>query len=292
MTWSFISKGAAKAFGGGQASLALANPIASDLSHMRPSLVPGLVAAAERNARRGLSDVALFEVGQIFLGSGENDQRAAAASVRRGRAKAAGEGRHWSGAGEVDAFDAKRDAMALLAALGVASAVQVVPGGPAFLHPGRSATLQVGPKTVVGWFGQLHPDVCAALDTEGPIVAFEIVLDALPAQKAKGKAKAKLERSDFMPVERDLAFVVDENVRAGDIVKAAQSAERALVSEIGIFDVYQGKGLAEGSKSVADQRQVAAARTHPDRRRDRSCRGQDCRRGLEADGSDLARLIA
>jgi phenylalanyl-tRNA synthetase beta chain len=251
VTWSFISKGAAEAFGGGQASLALANPIASDLSHMRPSLVPGLVAAVERNARRGLSDVALFEVGQIFAGSGEDDQRAAAASVRRGRAKASGEGRHWSGAGAVDAFDAKRDAMALLAALGVANAVQVVPGGPPFLHPGRSATLQVGPKTAVGWFGQLHPNVCAALDAEGPIVAFEIVLDALPAPRAKGKAKAKLERSDFMPVERDLAFVVDESVRAGDIVKAAQSAERALVSEIGIFDVYQGKGLPEGSKSVA-----------------------------------------
>jgi phenylalanyl-tRNA synthetase beta chain len=142
--------------------------------------------------------------------------------------------------------------MALLEALCVASAVQVAPSGPAFLHPGRSATLQFGPKNIVGWFGQLHPSVCEALDAEGPIVAFEIILDAVPAPKAKGaKARPRLERSDFMPVERDLAFVVDANVRAGDIVKAAQSAERSLVSDIGVFDVYQGKGLPEGAKSVA-----------------------------------------
>ncbi len=252
VTWSFISKGAAELFGGGQPSLALANPIASDLSDMRPSLVPGLVAATERNARRGQSDVALFEVGQIFLGPGEDEQRIAAAAVRRGRAAASGEGRHWSGNDAVDAFDAKHDAMALLDAFGVASAAQAVPGGPAFLHPGRSATLQFGPKNVIGWFGQLHPSVCEALDAEGPIVAFEITLDAIPAPKSKStRAKAKLERSDFMPVERDLAFVVDERVRAGDIVKAAQSTERSLVSEIGVFDVYQGKGLPEGAKSVA-----------------------------------------
>jgi phenylalanyl-tRNA synthetase beta chain len=252
VTWSFISRGAAELFGGGRPSLALANPIAADLSDMRPSLVPGLVAAAERNARRALNDVALFEVGQIFLGPGENDQRIAAAAVRRGMAKASGEGRHWSGGGPVDVFDAKRDAIALLDGLGVANAVQVISGGPAFLHPGRSATLQFGPKMVVGWFGQLHPDVCDALGAEGPIVGFEIVLDSIPAPKAKPtRAKPKLERSDFMPVERDLAFVVDAGVRAGDVVKAAQGAERSLVSDVGVFDVYQGKGLPEGAKSIA-----------------------------------------
>ena len=252
VTWSFISRSAAELFGGGQPALTLANPIAADLSDMRPSLIPGLVAAAERNARRALNDVALFEVGQIFIGSGENDQRMAAAAVRRGMAKASGEGRHWSGGGAVDVFDAKGDAMALLDALGVANAVQVVPGGPAFLHPGRSATLQFGPKTVVGWFGQLHPSACEALDAEGPIVAFEIVLDSIPAPKAKPtRTKPKLDRSDFMPVERDLAFVVDASVRAGDILRAAQSAERSLVSDVGVFDVYQGKGLPDGAKSIA-----------------------------------------
>ncbi len=252
VTWSFIANRAAEAFGGGQPSLALANPIAADLSDMRPSLIPGLVAASERNARRALRDVALFEVGQIFLGTGEDQQRMAAAAVRRGRAKASGEGRRWDGGGPVDAFDAKRDAMALLEALGVARAVQVAPGGPAFLHPGRSATLQFGPKNVVGWFGQLHPSVCEALDAEGPIVGFEIILDAIPAPKAKPtKTKAKLERSDFMPVERDLAFIVGETVRASDVVRAAQGAERSLIADVGVFDVYQGKGLPEGSKSIA-----------------------------------------
>ncbi len=252
VTWSFISKTAAELFGGGQRSLALANPIAADLSDMRPSLVPGLVAAAERNVRRALTDVALFEVGQVFLGPGDSDQRIAAAAVRRGKAKASGEGRLWSGSGDVDVFDAKQDAMALLSAFGVADAVQVAPGGPPFLHPGRSATLQFGPKLIVGWFGQLHPEVCEALDAEGPIVAFEITLDAVPASRARPtKAKPKLERSDFMPVQRDLAFIVDERVRASDVVRAAQSAERSLVSAIGVFDVYQGKGLPEGSKSIA-----------------------------------------
>ncbi len=253
VTWSFVSRTAAELFGGGSPLLALANPIAADLSDMRPSLVPGLVAAAERNARRALSDVALFEVGQVFLGPGENDQRVAAASVRRGRAKADGDGRHWSGGAPVDVFDAKRDAMTLLSAFGVGpNAVQVVPGGPSFLHPGRSATLQFGPKTVIGWFGQLHPSALEALDAEGPIVAFEIILDAVPAPKAKPtKTKPKLDRSDFMAVERDLAFVVDASVRAGDIVKAAESAERSLVAKVGVFDVYQGEGLPEGSKSIA-----------------------------------------
>jgi phenylalanyl-tRNA synthetase beta chain len=253
VTWSFIAKPAAELFGGGQPALALANPIAADLSDMRPSLVPGLVAAAERNARRGFADAALFEVGQIFLGAGENDQRIAAAAVRRGFAKARGEGRHWSGGGPVDAYDAKSDALALLAALGVAAnAVQIVPGGPAFLHPGRSATLQFGPKNVAGWFGELHPAALEALDAEGPLVAFEIVLDAIPPAKARPtKAKPKLERSEFMPVSRDLAFVVAESAAAGDILKAALAADRALITAADVFDVYRGAGVPDGQKSVA-----------------------------------------
>jgi phenylalanyl-tRNA synthetase beta chain len=143
--------------------------------------------------------------------------------------------------------------MALLSALDVKeSAVQVVPGGPSFLHPGRAATLKLGPKTPLGWFGQLHPSACEALDAEGPIVAFEITLDAIPAPKAKPtKTKPKLIRSDFMAVERDLAFVVGEAVSAADIVKAAESAERSLVAKVGVFDVYRGEGLPEGAKSIA-----------------------------------------
>jgi phenylalanyl-tRNA synthetase beta chain len=253
VTWSFIPKAHAELFGGGKPELALANPIAADMSDMRPSLIPGLAAAAERNARRGFGDVALFEVGQVFLGEGDEDQRISAAAIRRGLAKRQGEGRHWSGGGGVDVFDAKGDVLALLAALAVpAGAVQIVPGGPAFLHPGRSASLQFGPKNVVGWFGELHPGACEALDVEGPIVAFEITLDAIPAPKARPtKTKPKLERSEFMPLARDLAFVAAEATRAGDILKAALAADRALLADAEVFDVYRGPGLPEGHKSVA-----------------------------------------
>jgi phenylalanyl-tRNA synthetase beta chain len=254
VTWSFISKARAELFGGGAPALALANPIAADLSDMRPSLIPGLAAAADRNARRGARDVALFEVGQIFLGDGEKDQRIAAASLRRGMAKASGSGRAWSGsAGAVDLFDAKGDALALLAALGISlNGVQIVAGGPAFLHPGRSATLQFGPKNIAGWFGQLHPDAIEALDVEGPLVGFEIILDALPQPKARPtKAKAKLELSGQMPVERDLAFVVARDVRAGDIVRAALGADRAMIASAEVFDIYEGPGVASGHKSIA-----------------------------------------
>jgi len=162
-------------------------------------------------------------------------------------------GRHWTGGGPVDAYDAKSDALALLAALGVAAnAVQIAPGGPAFLHPGRSATLQFGPKNIVGWFGELHPSALEALDAEGPLVAFEIVLDAIPPAKARPtKAKPKLERSEFMPVSRDLAFVVAESAPAGDILKAALGADRALIAAADVFDVYRGPGVPEGQKSVA-----------------------------------------
>ena len=253
VTWSFISKPQAELFGGGQPALALANPIAADLSDMRPSLIPGLAEAAERNARRGFHDVALFEVGQVFLGDGAEDQRIAAAALRRGMAKRLGSGRHWSGGGNVDVYDAKADALALLTALGVnLSAVQIAPGGPPFLHPGRSASLQFGPKLQAGWFGELHPKALETLDVEGPVVAFEITLDALPAPKAKPtKAKPKLERSEFMPLERDLAFVVSEATRAADILKAALGAGRGLIVEADVFDVYRGPGVAEGFKSVA-----------------------------------------
>jgi phenylalanyl-tRNA synthetase beta chain len=220
---------------------------------MRPSLIPGLAAAAERNSRRGFKDVALFEVGQVFLGDGENDQRIAAAAVRRGLAKRNGAGRHWSGGGNVDVFDAKGDALALLEALGVnLNAVQIAPGGPSFLHPGRCATLQFGPKIIAGWFGELHPRALETLDVDGPIVAFEITLDAIPAPKARPtKAKPKLERSEFMPLERDLAFVTPEATRAADLLKAALSADRALVTNADVFDVYRGAGVPEGHKSVA-----------------------------------------
>ena len=254
VNWSFVSKTQAEAFGGGAPALTLANPIAPDLSDMRPSLAPGLLAAAQRNADRGTSDVALFEVGQIFRGDGDTDQFYNAAGLRRGTAKVGGAGRIWgSRAAVVDVFDAKADALALLAALGVsANAIQIVPGGPSFLHPGRSATLQFGPKNIVGWFGEFHPATLEALDVSGPLAGFEITLDSVPAPKAKAtKIKPKLDLSDLMPLERDFAFVVDRETRAGDLLKAVLGADRALIADANVFDIYEGAGVPEGKKSVA-----------------------------------------
>ncbi|MEN3930089.1 phenylalanine--tRNA ligase subunit beta [Microvirga sp. W0021] len=253
VTWSFISREEAKLFGGGDEKLALANPIAAELSDMRPSLLPGLLKAAQRNADRGIPNVAIFEVGQVFLSDEPDGQKIFATAVRRGLAKAEALGRTWRGNEPVDAFDAKADAVGMLAALGVPVAgLQIVPGGPAWFHPGRSATLQFGPKVVVGAFGEIHPKIARALDLKGPHVAFEINLSALPPQKAKPtKAKAKLALSDLQPLSRDFAFVVDQSVAAQDIVRAVTSADRQLISAIDIFDVYEGTGLPEGKKSVA-----------------------------------------
>ncbi|MGD9845271.1 MAG: phenylalanine--tRNA ligase subunit beta, partial [Variibacter sp.] len=168
--------------------------------------------------------------------------------------KPAGAGRFWQDrAASVDAFDAKADAFATLAAAGApVSALQVVPGGPAWLHPGRSGTIQIGPQNVLGYFGEMHPAVLDKLGAEGPIVAFEVVLDRIPEPKAKPtRAKPSLELSSFQPVERDFAFVVDRTVKAGDIVRAAQSGDRKAITAVTVFDVYEGQGIDPGKKSVA-----------------------------------------
>src|SRR5947209_12974518 len=253
VTWSFIGKRQAELFGGGQAELALANPIAADLSDMRPSLIPGLVTSAQKNADRGFADVALFEVGQIFKGDEPQDQLTAASGVRRALAKASGIGRHWQGNGAVDAFDVKADALSVLVAAGApAQALQVVPGGPSWLHPGRSGTIQIGPQNVLGCFGELHPRALDALDAEGPLMAFEVILERIPEPKAKPtRAKPALELSPFQPVTRDFAFVVERSVKAGDLVRAAQNIDRKLITDVTVFDVYEGKGVEPGKKSIA-----------------------------------------
>jgi phenylalanyl-tRNA synthetase beta chain len=253
VTWSFIAKPSAELFGGGESELALANPIASDLSDMRPSLLPGLVAAAQANSDRGFPDVALFEVGQVFRGDRPEDQLIAASGVRHGFASSKGIGRHWSGSATADVFDAKADAFAVLSAAGAPmQALQVVPGGPTWLHPGRSGTIQIGPQNVLGYFGELHPRALDMLRADGPLIAFEVILDRIPEAKRKPtRAKPVLELSAFQPVSRDFAFIVDRGVKAGDIVRAAQGADRKLITEVTVFDVYEGKGIDEGKKSIA-----------------------------------------
>jgi phenylalanyl-tRNA synthetase beta chain len=253
VTWSFIAKSAAELFGGGQPELALANPIASDLSDMRPSLLPGLIAAAQANADRGFADVALFEVGQVFKGDEPEDQLTAASGVRHGFASAEGIGRHWSGSATADAFDAKADAFAVLAAAGAPmQALQVVPGGPDWLHPGRSGTIQIGPQNVLGYFGELHPRALEMLRADGPMIAFEVILERIPAAKQKPtRAKPVLELIPFQPVSRDFAFIVDRSIKAGDIVRAAQGVDKKLITDVTVFDVYEGKGIEDGKKSIA-----------------------------------------
>jgi phenylalanyl-tRNA synthetase beta chain len=253
VTWSFISKPHAELFGGGKSELALANPIAADMSDMRPSLLPGLVAAAQANIDRGFPDVALFEVGQIFKGDRPEDQLTAASGVRHGFASSKGTGRHWSGSAAADALDGKADAFAVLSAAGAPmQALQVVPGGPGWLHPGRSGTIQIGPQNVLGYFGELHPRALDVLRADGPLIGFEVILDRIPDAKQKPtRAKPVLELSPFQPVSRDFAFIVDRSVKAGDIVRAAQGVDRKLITDVSVFDVYEGKGIEDGKKSIA-----------------------------------------
>jgi len=253
ITWSFISKPAAGLFGGGKAELALANPIASDLSDMRPSLLPGLIASAQANGDRGFADVALFEVGQIFRGDRPEDQFIAATGIRHGYASSKGTGRHWSGSATADAFDAKADALAALAAAGAPmQALQIVPGGAGWLHPGRSGTIQIGPQNILGYFGELHPRTLEQLRADGPLMAFEVILDRIPAAKQKPtRARPVLELSAFQPVSRDFAFIVDRAVKAGDMVRAAQGVDKKLITDVTVFDVYEGKGIDDGKKSIA-----------------------------------------
>jgi phenylalanyl-tRNA synthetase beta chain len=253
VTWSFISKPQAEMFGGGAAALSIANPIAADLSDMRPSLLPGLVAAAQANADRGTSDVALFEVGQIFKGDRPQDQMMAAAGIRRGLASSQGLGRHWSGANAATALDAKADAFAVLAAGGAPmQALQIATDKlPAWLHPGRSGAIQIGPQNVLGYFGEIHPRIVEALKADGPLVGFEVILNRLPDAKVKAtRAKPLLELSALQPVSRDFAFIVDRSVKAADIVRVAQSADKKLIAGVTVFDVYEGKGIDDGKKSV------------------------------------------
>ena len=251
--WSFIPPMEAHQFGGGQSDLILANPISTEMAAMRPSLLPGLLTAAQRNRDRGFADGALFELGQAYRGAATEDQYIAASGVRFGHSSLVGSGRHWAGqAPAADVYAVKADAVAVLAALGLDQApLMVTRDAPAWFHPGRSGALKLGPKTTLAVFGELHPDVLAALGLDAPIAAFEIYLDAIPAPKRKSLTKPALNASDLQPVRRDFAFLVDVEVAAGDVVRAASGADRALISDVSVFDVFSGKGIPDGKKSLA-----------------------------------------
>lgn len=253
VTWSFVTEEQARLFGGGAAELRLANPISSEMTDMRPSLLPGLLSAARANANRGFQDAALFEVGQIFRGERPEDQVNVAGGVRAGTAHLTGGGRHWDGAAKpVDVFDAKADALAVLAALGLdAGKLQAARNAPGWYHPGRSGSIQLGPKTVLAHFGELHPEILKALDIAGPAAVFEVFLDSVPLPRRKGTAKGPLLASDFQPVQRDFAFIVDKAVEAASVLRAAEGADKSLISRVNIFDVFEGQGVPAGKKSLA-----------------------------------------
>ncbi|TVR98550.1 MAG: phenylalanine--tRNA ligase subunit beta [Rhodospirillales bacterium] len=250
VTFSFLSQADAARFGGDAEALRLVNPISADLGVMRPSILPNLVAAVGRNADRGYADGALFEVGPVFHGDRPEDQRMMAAGLRSGRSGP----RHWAAAPRtVDAFDAKADALAVLSALGVpTTAIRVNAAAPAWYHPGRSGTLRLGPETVLGRFGEVHPRVLRAMGVSGLAVAFELDLQAVPTAKARaaGATRPPLTLLPFQPVERDFAFVVDRDVPAADLVKAVREAD-PLVAAVGVFDVFAGEALGPGRKSLA-----------------------------------------
>jgi len=253
VTWSFIPPEHAKLFGGGAAELTLSNPISTELAQMRPSLLPGLITAAQRNRDRGFADGALFELGQAYRGAMPEDQFVAASGVRFGRSALAGSGRHWAGeAVAADVFAAKADAVAALAALGLSQAsLTVTREAPSWFHPGRSGALKLGPKTVLGVFGEFHPALLASLGIDQPVAGFELYLDAIPAAKRQGAGRVALDASDLQPVRRDFAFLLDRDVAAGDVLRAAQGADRALIADVGVFDVFTGTGVPEGKKSLA-----------------------------------------
>jgi phenylalanyl-tRNA synthetase beta chain len=253
VTWSFIPHAVAQAFGGGKETLQLANPISSDMTSMRPSLLPGLVSAVARNRNRGVDNLSLFEVGQCYRGDAPEDQFLAASGVRAGAAGLGGTGRHWSGrASEAGVFDAKADAVALLAGLGLDPArAQVTRDAPAWFHPGRSAALKLGPKVTLAHFGEIHPETLKMSGVDGTVAAFELFLAALPPERKREIAKSALETFDLLPVRRDFAFVLDAQVPAGEVVRAAASADRKLIADVRVFDLFEGKSLGAGKKSLA-----------------------------------------
>ena len=249
VTWAFLPGAQAEQFRGDLPLVTLANPISADLDAMRPSLLPNLIAAAGRNSARGHGDCALFEIGPRFEGGAPGQQVNIAATLRSGHTNA----RHWAGARRpVDAMDAKADAMAVLEAAGLNPAgLQTATGAPGWYHPGLSGVLKLG-NQVVAAFGAIHPRTAAALDVEGPLVACEVFLERIPLPKKKsGAARPLLKASALQPVERDFAFVVDAAVAAEVVLKAARGAERDLITDVGLFDVYQGPHVGEGQKSVA-----------------------------------------
>jgi phenylalanyl-tRNA synthetase beta chain len=225
----------------------LQNPISSDLDVMRPSILGNLIMAAKRNADRGFADVGLFEVGPVFRNATPEGEAIVAAALRAGSTP-----RHWAmPARAVDAFDAKDDALAALVAAGApVSSLQVTNDAPDWYHPGRSGVLRLGPA-VLATFGEVHPALLAACDVQGPMAACEIFFANIPQSRSASTAKPLLKLEPLQPVARDFAFVVDRAVTAAKLIKAVKEADKNLIREVTVFDVYEGEHVGADKKSVA-----------------------------------------
>ncbi|MCI2399514.1 phenylalanine--tRNA ligase subunit beta [Aliiroseovarius subalbicans] len=247
VTYSFIDAESADLYGGVPANR-LENPISSEMSHMRPSLLPGLLAAATRNQARGFQDLALFEVGPVFHGAEPDEQETLVTGILVGHT---GPKDRFGVRRSVDTFDAKADVEAVLSALGAPAKLMHLRDMNAWWHPGRSAKLSLGPKNVLGAFGELHPKAIEAAGVKGPVVAFAVHIGNIPFPKAKTATRAALGASDLQSVERDFAFVVDADVEAVNLVNAAAGADKTLIDEVRVFDEFIGGSLGEGKKSLA-----------------------------------------
>jgi phenylalanyl-tRNA synthetase beta chain len=249
VTWSFTSRETARLFEGGQDELVVANPIAADLDCMRPSILPNLIEAAARNARRGFADAALFEIGPFYLGDEPRQQMTSITMLVAPHAA-----RRWDQAKADPLFDLKADLFALLEVLEApVGSLQVTQGkASSWWHPGRSGAVQLGPKVTLAEFGELHPRVVKALDAEGPMYGVELILDAVPEPKKKAvRTRPALSLSPLMPLTRDFAFLIDKARPASELVRAVAGADKALIDDVRVFDVYEGAGVPEGSKSLA-----------------------------------------
>jgi phenylalanyl-tRNA synthetase beta chain len=248
VTWSFMREDYAALFGGGQPELMVDNPISQDLSIMRPSILPNLIAAVGRSLARGQGAPAFFEIGAQFKNATPAGQQVMVTGVRSGRNFP----RTWQGnSDKPSVYTVKADVMETLAACNIdPSVAQLVPNAPAWYHPGRSGVLQLGPKKTLAAFGEIHPRILKAMDVDGPLYGFEIYLSELPLPKGEGR-KALLTLSQYQPVERDLAFILDQDVPAGRALQAIQKVDKNLIKAVSVFDVYEGANLGAGKKSLA-----------------------------------------
>jgi phenylalanyl-tRNA synthetase beta chain len=250
ISWSFIDSKIANNFTTINDSLIVANAISEEMDYMRPSLLPGLISALKKNQLRGFGDLSLFEIGKIFLSTEVSDQIQSVCGVRVGKNK---NKNHYKDDRDFDVMDSKKDLFAALEVLGVNSkSVQIIQSNsdlPSYYHPYRSALIKMG-KNIIGSFGEIHPALSKKLSVKGKINAFELFINKLPTKKSKPQKKAFI-KSDFQIVNRDFAFILDKEIKIADLIKLVKSADQELISQVSIFDIYQGDNIADDKKSIA-----------------------------------------